>query len=62
MLEPAGMTEADARAADARHLPAQAALSTAIFGAFAEVVAGRAEPKADRKGTQTLYLRAGARS
>jgi GMP synthase (glutamine-hydrolysing) len=35
VLEPAGVTEADARAADARHLPGQAALSDAIFGAFA---------------------------
>ena len=32
------MTEAGAREADARHLPGQAALSTAIFGAFARVV------------------------
>jgi GMP synthase (glutamine-hydrolysing) len=37
-LEPAGVTEAGARAADARHLPGQAALSTAIFGAFARLV------------------------
>jgi GMP synthase (glutamine-hydrolysing) len=36
-LEPAGVTEAGAREADARHLPGQAALSTAIFGAFARV-------------------------
>jgi GMP synthase (glutamine-hydrolysing) len=35
VLEPAGVTEAQARAADARHLPGQAALSEAIFGAFA---------------------------
>ncbi len=35
VLEPAGVTEAQARAADARHLPGQAALSDAIFGAFA---------------------------
>ena len=42
LLEPAGVTEADARAADARHLPDQAALSTAIFGAFARVVRERA--------------------
>jgi GMP synthase (glutamine-hydrolysing) len=35
VLEPAGVSEADARAADARHLPGQAALSDAIFGAFA---------------------------
>ena len=38
LLEPAGVTLAGARAADARHLPGQAALSTAIFGAFARVV------------------------
>jgi len=37
-LEPAGVTEAGARAADARHLPGQAALSTAIFGAFTRLV------------------------
>jgi GMP synthase-like glutamine amidotransferase len=37
-LQPAGVTEAGARAADARHLPGQAALSTAIFGAFARLV------------------------
>jgi GMP synthase (glutamine-hydrolysing) len=35
VLEPAGVTEADARAADARHLPGQAALAEAIFGEFA---------------------------
>ena len=34
----AGTTVEDARAADALHLPAQAALSTAIFGAFTRVV------------------------
>ena len=34
VLPGAGVTEADARAADARHLPGQAALSAAIFGAF----------------------------
>jgi GMP synthase (glutamine-hydrolysing) len=38
VLEPAGVAEADARAADARHLPDQAALSAAIFGAFKRVV------------------------
>ena len=38
VLEPAGVTEADIRAQDARHLPGQAALATAIFGAFADVV------------------------
>jgi GMP synthase (glutamine-hydrolysing) len=35
VLEQAGVTEADARAADARHLPGQAALAEAIFGEFA---------------------------
>ena len=34
----AGTTVEDARAADALHLPAQAALSTAIFGAFTRLV------------------------
>ena len=34
VLKPAGVTEADARAADARHLPGQAALAEAIFGDF----------------------------
>jgi len=34
----AGTTVEDARAADALHLPAQAALSSAIFGAFTQVV------------------------
>jgi GMP synthase (glutamine-hydrolysing) len=43
VLAPAGVQEADIRAADARHLPAQAALSAAIFGAFARV-ARRARP------------------
>jgi GMP synthase (glutamine-hydrolysing) len=37
-LGQAGVTLADAREADARHLPGQAALSTAIFGAFTRVV------------------------
>jgi GMP synthase (glutamine-hydrolysing) len=35
VLEPAGVTEAAARAADARHLPGQAALAEAIFGELA---------------------------
>ena len=51
LLEPAGVTEADTRAADARHLPGQAALSTAIFGAFARVVRDEAlatRPTPDR--------------
>ena len=38
----AGTTEEDARAADALHLPGQAALSTAIFGAFMRVVRANA--------------------
>ena len=38
-LEEAGVTEAQARAADAEHLPRQRALSEAIFGGFARVVA-----------------------
>jgi GMP synthase-like glutamine amidotransferase len=37
-LAEGGVTEADIRTADARHLPHQAALSTAIFGAFKRVV------------------------
>jgi GMP synthase (glutamine-hydrolysing) len=35
LLEPAGVTEDAARAADARHLPGQAALAEAIFASFA---------------------------
>jgi GMP synthase (glutamine-hydrolysing) len=38
VLAPAGVSEASARAADGRHLPGQAALSAAIFGAFARMV------------------------
>ncbi len=38
VLAPAGVAEADARSADARHLPAQAALSAAICGGFAQAV------------------------
>jgi len=34
VLAPAGVTERDARAADVRHLPGQAALAEAIFGGF----------------------------
>jgi GMP synthase-like glutamine amidotransferase len=41
-LTAAGVTEEQARAADARHLPAQRAISDALFGGFARVVAGRA--------------------
>jgi hypothetical protein len=39
-LAEAGVTEADARAADARHLPAQPALAEATFGGFARYAAG----------------------
>ena len=38
-LEAAGVSEEDARAADREHLPGQLALSQAIFGGFARVVA-----------------------
>jgi GMP synthase (glutamine-hydrolysing) len=38
-LEEAGVTETDTRAADARHLPGQRALSESLFGGFARVVA-----------------------
>jgi GMP synthase-like glutamine amidotransferase len=40
-LAEAGVHEADARAADALHLPGQRALSEALFGGFARVVAAR---------------------
>ena len=40
-LTAAGTTEEQARAADALHLPAQRALSDALFGGFAGVVAAR---------------------
>jgi GMP synthase-like glutamine amidotransferase len=40
-LTAAGTTEERARAADALHLPAQRALSDALFGGFAKVVAAR---------------------
>jgi GMP synthase-like glutamine amidotransferase len=40
-LAQAGVTEEEARLADAEHLPAQLALSTALFGGFARVVAAR---------------------
>jgi len=40
-LGEAGVTEEQARAADARHLPGQRALSGALFGGFARVVAAR---------------------
>jgi GMP synthase (glutamine-hydrolysing) len=40
-LSEAGVTEEQARAADARHLPGQRALSDALFGGFAKVVAAR---------------------
>jgi GMP synthase (glutamine-hydrolysing) len=41
-LSEAGVTEAQARAADAVHLSGQRALSDALFGGFARVVAARA--------------------
>jgi GMP synthase (glutamine-hydrolysing) len=41
-LSQAGVTEAQARAADAVHLSGQRALSEALFGGFARVVAARA--------------------
>lgn len=41
VLTAAGVTEEEARAADALHLPAQRALSDALFGGFAKVVAAR---------------------
>jgi GMP synthase (glutamine-hydrolysing) len=40
-LEEAGVTESQARAADELHLPGQRALSEALFGGFARVVAAR---------------------
>jgi GMP synthase (glutamine-hydrolysing) len=43
-LPGAGVTEEQARAADARHLPGQRALSEALFGGFARVVAASAVP------------------
>jgi GMP synthase-like glutamine amidotransferase len=39
-LGQAGVSEPDARAADERHLPAQAELAERLFGAFARVVSG----------------------
>ncbi len=41
-LPEAGVTEEQARAADAEHLPGQPALAEALFGGFARVVARRA--------------------
>jgi GMP synthase (glutamine-hydrolysing) len=40
-LPEAGVTEEQARAADARHLPGQPALADALFGGFARMVAAR---------------------
>jgi GMP synthase (glutamine-hydrolysing) len=40
-LPEAGVTEAEARAADAIHLPGQLALAEALFGGFGRVVAAR---------------------
>ena len=50
-LEEAGVTEEQARAADALHLPGQRALSDALFGGFARVVAGAH----DRRVTADAY-------
>jgi GMP synthase (glutamine-hydrolysing) len=47
VLAPAGVTEAEARAADARHLPGQAALSAAIFGDFIRLVESIVETGGD---------------
>ena len=47
-LDQAGVEEAHARAADARHLPAQAEVGAAIFGAFAVVVRARASRGGER--------------
>ena len=44
-LAQAGVTEEAARAADREHLPGQRALSEAIFGGFARVVARRVQPR-----------------
>jgi GMP synthase (glutamine-hydrolysing) len=41
-LAAAGVSEPEARAADGRHMPGQAALSDALFGGFARAVAARA--------------------
>jgi GMP synthase (glutamine-hydrolysing) len=41
-LAGAGVAEDDARAADARHLPAQAATAQALFGGFTELTRARA--------------------
>jgi GMP synthase (glutamine-hydrolysing) len=46
VLPEAGVIESVARAADARHLPGQRALSNAMFGGFASVVAERASAPA----------------
>ena len=43
-LPEAGVTEEQARAADARHLPGQPALADALFGGFARVVGDRRRP------------------
>jgi GMP synthase (glutamine-hydrolysing) len=56
-LTTAGVTEEEARAADARHLPAQRALSDALFGGFAEVVAGES-PGGDSRASSVREHRA----
>jgi hypothetical protein len=50
----AGVSVASARAADVRGLPRQRALSEAIFGGFAGVVAGRARAAAQMADSTTF--------
>jgi GMP synthase (glutamine-hydrolysing) len=45
-LEQADVTEEEARAADARHMPGQRAVAHALFGGFGRVVAARAAGRA----------------
>jgi hypothetical protein len=47
-LDETGVTEAEARAADERFMPAQRGVAEALFGGFARVVAGRATREAAR--------------
>lgn len=49
-LVEAGVSEADARAADARHLPGQRALAEALFGGFARVVRARGRARSASPG------------
>jgi GMP synthase (glutamine-hydrolysing) len=48
-VEQGGVTETDARAADARHLPGQAALSEAIFGGFVRYASAHAPAALDAR-------------